>query len=519
MINLFFKILLAFSLIWILSCKKDVDSSSESVQATVLVTLLDVERDFESSAKFAATAKLPTGSSLNLRKAANVEVASIHQEFSMPFSDDIAVFGTLEEVAQKTLNHIPTSHNSRKTTKKAAAERNPLPSGTRYLIAVYNASGQFLSQSTYIAGRESETVPFVLDGGSSYTFIGLSYNSPSTVPTIAYSNTGTGNLNTGSVTATTQDLMVFKRSLTLNGGNNTLSVILKHVFTEITTNLIIDPTIGGTITGISSAVMQPTRISATYSLGTEGISYGAVSSNGQPVTFPAVQSTGTKLLTSQPTLLRSPDITSGVLALRNLTINGTTKSEFLVPNLNVSPGKKYNLNLNFRVPCTREVNSSDFEARDGNFKDFTAPASDYGFVLDIYTLDNSFNMTINGTQLGSNEIQFQWGVSGFPRNIQFADGSIWGTNNVPEIYLMQGSQASPLIRITINPTGQVSLEGSKVANGPLFPLIPISGGNLTFNTINWNRTGNNNIRITQVATGATYATGRGRGKQIITCTN
>lgn len=41
------------------------------------------------------------------------------------------------------------------------------------------------------------------------------------------------------------------------------------------------------------------------------------------------------------------------------------------------------------------------------------PATDFGFVFDIYKLDNSFNLTINGTQMASKEINFQ-GMTGRP---------------------------------------------------------------------------------------------------------
>ncbi|KGE12594.1 hypothetical protein [Sphingobacterium deserti] len=506
--------------LFLLSCEKNsVDPVSDSGPAQVFVKLTDVERDVENNLDSAVTGKQL--SAANSTKSSSSKVKNIQQQtFSLPFSDDITVFGTLQEATDGASSASTDSVRLKQSsTNKAAVQRNPLTPGTRYIIAVYAASGQFVAQNTYISGRESETTAFVLDGGSTYTFIGLSYNSQSTVPTISYSNTGVGTLSTGSVTATTQDLMVFKKSVTLTGGSNVLDVVLKHVFAEVTTNLIIDTTIGGTITSISSADMRPTRTSATYALGTEAVTYAALSSTGQTVTFPTIPTGGTKRLSSSPTLLLSPDATNGVLTLRNLTINGTSKAEFLIPNLNVSPGKKYNLNLNFRVPCTQDVNSTVFEARDGNFKDFTAPGADYGFVMDLYNLDNSFNMTINNTRIASNEIQFQASVSGYPRNIQFADGALWGLNGVSEIYNMQGSESSPVIRITISSTGQVSLEGRKTTGGPLLPLVPISGGNLTFNNVTWNRTGSNSIRVTQVVTGATIIAGRGRGKKVISCTN
>ncbi|KGE12749.1 hypothetical protein DI53_3488 [Sphingobacterium deserti] len=499
------------------NCKKDMnDPSSGSGSAQVFVMLTDVERDIDNNSDPAVIR-----SQANNLRSANRENIGHRTSFTLPFSDDITVFGTLEEAAGDVSqpNSNPTNLK-RSSVGVAAIERNPLPAGTRYLIAVYNESGEFLAQNTYISGRESETAAFVLDGGSTYTFVGLSFNTQNSSPTIVYTNSANRTLNTGSVTATAQDLMVFKRSLTVQSGDNTLAVVLRHIFTEITTSLVVDPSIGGTITSINSADISPIRTSATYSLGTETITYAPLSPNSsRTVTFPAITPGGTERLTSTPTLLVAPSTPNGTLTLRNLTINGTSRSEFLVPNLNIEPGKKYNLNLNFGVPCTQNVNNTAFDVRNGNSADFIAQSADYGYVLDIYRLDNSFNMIVNGTPIASNEIQFQSGVSGFPRNIQFADGALWGVSGVPEIFNLQGNAASPIIRVTVSSTGQVSLEGRKESNGVSFPLVPVSGGNLTFNTVPWNTTGSNNIRITQATTGLTLSTGNARGKQIITCPN
>lgn len=63
--------------------------------------------------------------------------------------------------------------------------------------------------------------------------------------------------------------------------------------------------------------------------------------------------------------------------------------------------------------CYVQVNGNTFvwnytSAVDGTFVDYTIaqPGTDYGFTFDIYNLDNSFNMEINGVKIVSNEIQF-----------------------------------------------------------------------------------------------------------------
>lgn len=59
---------------------------------------------------------------------------------------------------------------------------------------------------------------------------------------------------------------------------------------------------------------------------------------------------------------------------------------------------------------------------------------------------------------------------------------------------MTGTKDTPLVRVVIGKDGSVSMFGSKVSNGPLFPLV--LNGN-SFNKITWNTTGTNTVRATQ----------------------
>ena len=182
-------------------------------------------------------------------------------------------------------------------------------------------------------------------------------------------------------------------------------------------------------------------------------------------------------------------------------------------------------NLNFGVLspediCTKEVNGSDFSwSYNGNaptnpvVETFNQPAANYGFVLDITKLDNSFNMIINGTALAAQELEFQSsGTAGI--NVQFADNSSY-ESNTPFIYQMNGTTANPIIRVNISPTGAVTLFGSKTSGGPLFPLKLINGN--SFNNITWNASGNNTVVASQNVVGATNMSGRGYGLNRVPC--
>ncbi|QDH81129.1 hypothetical protein FKX85_19675 [Echinicola soli] len=144
---------------------------------------------------------------------------------------------------------------------------------------------------------------------------------------------------------------------------------------------------------------------------------------------------------------------------------------------------------------------------------FTQPATNAGFSLDIFILDNSFNMEINGVDLATQEIEFQSnGTSGI--NVRFADGDEY-ENQTDPIWQLAGDAANPLIRVQISENGEVSLYGSKESFGPLFPLELINGNAL--NTITWNSTGTNTVIARQNVVGATEMTGTGYGLDEVPC--
>jgi len=161
--------------------------------------------------------------------------------------------------------------------------------------------------------------------------------------------------------------------------------------------------------------------------------------------------------------------------------------------------------------CTEDVQGNAFSTEDGDPVTFSQPATDFGFVFDIYTLDNSFNLNINGTQLATQEIQFSTAVP----NIRFADGSVYGSGGIPEIWQIIGTSSAPSVRVNISATGAVTLFGSKTSGGPLFPLELYNGA--TFNIITWNVASANIVTATQVVVGPTYMTGYGSGKKIVPC--
>jgi hypothetical protein len=443
-------------------------------------------------------------------------------------------------VVSLTSNTATASQNASTNTgavnaNKAAVIQQPLAAGTKYELLVYNNVGNFVTRQTYTYGQEATAAVMKLNAGQSYTFIVVSTNSTSTTPTVTNPN----QLSTATVSNINTALLYFKSTVTLNEGNNNLNVILKHQFSEITTTLRMEANTTGNITAIANPVFKTVQNSGNLKLSDGVLTYNGINTNGQPLSFSGL---GTRLLTSPAILIINPATSTAVLNLGNITIDGETKP-IVVNNLKITPGHRYSLDLTLKT-CTQNVSGANgldwdypeifsggrsgvsvngtFVPRGGEIsKTFTAPSADYGFVLDITKLDNSFNMKVNSVMLASKEIQFENSTNPVQvQNIQFADGSKYGGVNteggtVPQIYNMTGTAANPLIKIVISRFNKVTMFGSKKSGGPLYPLVLLSG--TSFNNFSWAGAGTNTVEVTQIVAGKTTMQGTGAGKKKVSC--
>lgn len=433
----------------------------------------------------------------------------------IPFDDHFSIVATLSPVgatAASLANRNDTQSPSDVVSSRAATTplKSNLAANVQYKVMVYDAAGDLKAQEDYSFGNEASKGGIVLNAGVTYTFVAYSINSTSGLPTVTNEN----KLNTATVTNVTGDLMYFKETKKVNHGINNLNVVLKHKFSQIVTKVSLDQSSSGMVTAISAPVFNSTYNSADIKLATGDLTYNTLTTNGIPVSFGTVNS---RSVTALPTQLISPAVTNGVFNIGSITMNGLTKGNVSVPNLRINPGCKYNLNIVFVAPCTATVNSDlVFSVKDGQTKSFSAPSADFGFVFDLFEIDNSFNLRINNVMITNQEIQFEGGqgaVGG--QNLKFADNVYWGNSNIPQIYNMKGTTGKPIIRIYIDVNGKISMFGSKVSNGPLFPLV--LSGTAAFNTVTWNKTGSNTVVASQSVRGQTHLIGEGYGKRIVPC--
>ncbi|MCC9041293.1 DUF11 domain-containing protein [Myroides sp. M-43] len=173
-------------------------------------------------------------------------------------------------------------------------------------------------------------------------------------------------------------------------------------------------------------------------------------------------------------------------------------------------------------------------------KQIDQPASDGGFVLDIYQLDNSFNMIVNNKSLYKEEIEFQTGSGAV--NIRFKkDGALFGSGNgISDIWGINDKNdnneniiidltdrtknPTPAIRVVIDKEGIASLYGKRNSKAQLEELEMFNTNTKVaepLKKVDWHKvgTGNtvNNIKVTQNVIGQTLMSGFGYGQQIKAC--
>jgi gliding motility-associated-like protein len=129
----------------------------------------------------------------------------------------------------------------------------------------------------------------------------------------------------------------------------------------------------------------------------------------------------------------------------------------------------------------------------------TFPAAPDGLVINVWALDNSFNIRINGTHLTNpEELQFFSPVT-TDAVFEFLDGTTQGN-----IWEIAGSKLKPIIRVYIDNVGRIKVFGSKTSGGVLQEMRLRNG---SFNNITLNTNSTNTFQIGQVVIGQTFITG------------
>lgn len=523
-ISLFKNKLLLFPLIliFLVSCGK-VDSQNVTGQEASLRVSLE-GLDFDSETQLQASTKQLD----NQEGATHIQYAD----------GDFRIESQL--LTENTSKNINLSNGNKQNSQAALKE---LGDKIRYRLLVYAENGNLEAASNYTYGSESEENAIFLRTNVNYTFVVVSSRSTSSVPTV----TNESQLSNATIQNVNADLLYWSKKMKLNVGLNFLAAKLKPQFSEITTTLRMDENMTGAITSIGSPVFKPVRNTISLKLSDGVLTYGTVNNSGKTVSFPSLGSNGLRTVTATPTTLIHNTVTNATLNFGTLQVDGETKSNITISGLSIKPGHRYNLILTLKT-CTKEVagnsgldwsypevtkwvnwvkkvgieiNGRFYENGSKIERVYTEKGADYGFVIDLYQLDNSFNFEINGQSMATREIQFQSNAQ-TAQNIEFEDGSQYqGANveggSVPAIWTLRGNAATPMVKVVISRTGAVTMFGSKKSYGKLYPLRLKQG--TTFNTFPWSpgSSQNNTVKFTSIVDGETIIKGAGSGRIKIPC--
>jgi len=264
------------------------------------------------------------------------------QTISLRLDNEHYLQATLSRIsANDQASHLPAVRASVAKTSgnanKAAA--TPLPSGITYGVVVYDASGNYVDQADYTIGG-STPEPFELVAGQSYTFIAYSLHNADPL-----SSVGTDGLSTAKLEniAGTADLLYTRIDQEVTGGQNTLNITLKHLFSEITTT--IDGSQIGTIEVADDFYLAPhyDQVALGFTDGT--LTYHNQNANGSPVQMGAIGETS---ITSLPTIVATPSTENGILKIGAIKIGDLTKNDVEIGGITIMPGERYDLNLTIK---------------------------------------------------------------------------------------------------------------------------------------------------------------------------
>lgn len=413
---------------------------------------------------------------------------------------------------------------------------NSLKPGIKYRLAVYTSEGNFVTQRDYIAGSESNTEALGLTAGNTYTFIAYSVNSESSLPPLINGD----KLATANLDNVTEDLMYFKTKFKVIGKiENKLDITLDHQFSLIESTLKVtertDP-LGYTnsnIKNVNDLIFSNISPHGGIKFATNEVTFANINTETKKISKFASSTNLVRSVKTEETIIISPNSNTATLTIPAITltdnINGYTLGNIALKNIKTVPGHRYNLILKLYKPCTEVVvpinpitqapeatlfSVGSATNQTATEKQFTFPAADFGHTFDLTLLDNSFHLNINGTYITNNEINFQISAEQTP-NIIFEDGTYWEDGTITDIWNLSGTAENPIIRVVIDEFGEVSMFGSKVSGGPLFPLKLKAG--TTFNKVVWNTKTTNTVIARQKLTGVTQMAGYGRGLRRVNC--
>ena len=121
--------------------------------------------------------------------------------------------------------------------------------------------------------------------------------------------------------------------------------------------------------------------------------------------------------------------------------------------------------------CPNTYVSKAFQTSNGTTTTFLAPSADGGFQFDIFKLDNSFNLKVNGVNVVPNQLQcFGNGLAGESLLVFDSDNKGFGQGGNDQVWVINGDSEKPVVRLKVNADGAISFEGKRSSGRDLEPM-------------------------------------------------
>ena len=161
--------------------------------------------------------------------------------------------------------------------------------------------------------------------------------------------------------------------------------------------------------------------------------------------------------------------------------------------------------------CSNTFVSKAFQTNGGATTTFLAPSADGGFRFDVFKLDNSFNLNVNGFDVVASQIQCSGGGAVGESLLVFSsDNTGFGQAGNDNVWVINGDINEPVVRLIIGPNGEVSFQGKR-NSGRGLEAMEILGSDPQPVNITWNSSGNNVVILSQMVVGPTNISGEGYG--------
>lgn len=334
-------------------CKKDI-SLGEKVEVGEEIQI-EVSADIQNFPDY--TIKTSNNGSVNYSMINNYPKS---YTTTTSISNDLEILAELTPITNNTQIKIQTFNfdnqiihrkNIAIANAKSLRAASNLQNDVKYKLIVFDEFNNYITERDYTYKNESVTPGLILGINKEYTFVAISLNSTTEMPSYEGPNTGKNLSNCNVVIQGNKDLLFYKKKVIITPTTAKLGVIFKHQFNRIKTSIDASVT-EYELTNIVASITSYNN-KATLNFQSGAISRSALT-NSQSLNF----SISNFFYANSQEIFVNAAPNESLLTIQSLTIGPLTQSNY-VPfpsGVSLTPGYSYELKLTVSTKDTTFVN-------------------------------------------------------------------------------------------------------------------------------------------------------------------